>query len=256
MSKELSTLARVRAGRLWSKACAVGVALCMSSAVAQPQVSLRFARIENIPDQVVGAEILVAVYRHLNISIEFIDMPAKRSLIESSQGHLDGEVQRVLAVGSEYPSLLPVQPSINYIEPAAFVKKLDFRVAGWNSVAPYSIGIVRGVGSSERGTQGMSRVEAVPSMDQLMGMLANDRLDVAVNDLFSGLLVNRRLHLDATIRPLSPVLEHIPLYHFLHERHRDLIPRVEQVLREMTASGELERLRQEITARMIKEAGQ
>ena len=250
-------LVRVCAGRLLSQACTMGMALCMSSAVvAQPQVSLRLARIENIPDQLVGSEILVAVYRRLNISIEFVDVPAKRSLVESSQGHLDGEVQRVLAVGSEYPSLLPVRPSINYIEPAVFVKKLDFRVEGWNSIAPYSIGIVRGVGSSERGTQGMSRVEAVPTMDQLMGMLASDRLDVAVNDLFSGLLVNKRLHLDATIRPLSPVLEHIPLYHFLYEGHRDLIPRVEQVLREMAASGELERLRQEFTARMIKEAGQ
>ena len=156
--------ARVR----WRGAAAVvWLALGLSSAMAQAQVSLRLARIENIPDQQVGAEILQAVYRRLGLTVEFVDLPAKRALLESSQGHLDGEVQRVSAVQSEYPSLIAVQPSINYIEPSAFVKRLDFPVDGWRSIAGYSVGIVRGVGSSERGTQGMARVEAAAASGEL-----------------------------------------------------------------------------------------
>lgn len=245
------------ARRRWLGACTVSAALSMvGPAGARPRLSLRLARVEDIPDQLVGSLILEVVYRRLDIAVEFVDMPAKRALVESSQGRVDGEVQRLLDVGREYPSLIAVQPSINYIEPAAFVKRLDFRVAGWRSVAPYSIGIVRGVGSSERGTQGMARVAAVTSMDQLMDMLADDRVEVAVSDQFSGLLVVRRRHLETTIRPLSPVLEHIALYHFLNERHRDLVPRVGQVIQDMAASGELERLREEFTMRMIGAAGQ
>jgi ABC-type amino acid transport substrate-binding protein len=163
-------------------------------------------------------------------------------------------VHRILAVQGEYPSLIAVRPSINYIEPSAFVKQRDFPIDGWNSIAPYSIGIVRGVGSSERGTNGMARVEAVATMDQLMQMLASGRIEVAVNDRFSGVLVNKKLRLDSLVRPLSPALEHIPLYHFLHERHRDLVPRIEGVIRDMEATGELERLRREITLRMLQEA--
>jgi polar amino acid transport system substrate-binding protein len=257
MNWPASTLASTLSRRRWLGACAIGAALSMAvSAGGQPRVALRLARVENIPDQLVGSAILEVVYRRLDIPVEFVDMPAKRALVESSKGRVDGEVQRVLGVGKEYPSLLVVQPSINYIEPAAFVKRLDFRVAGWSSIAPYSIAIVRGVGSSEHGTQGMAKVEAVTSMDQLMDMLANDRVDVAVSDQFSGLLVVRRRHLEATLRPLTPVLEHIPLYHFLNERHRELIPRVGKVIEEMAASGELERLREELTTRMIRTAGQ
>ena len=191
--------ARARMG--WRGAAAIAwLALCvLGIADAQAQAPLRLARIENIPDQQVGAEILQAVYQRLGFTVEFVDLPAKRALLESSQGRVDGEVQRVLAVQSEYPSLLPVQPSINYIEPSAFVKRLDFPVDGWRSIAGYSIGIVRGVGSSERGTQGMARVEAVATMDQLMQMLAHDRIEVAVNDRFSGLLINRRLRLEMEI---------------------------------------------------------
>jgi len=218
---------------------------------ARAQAPLLLARIENIPDQLVGAAILEVIYRRLDLAVEFVDMPAKRALVESSQGRVDGEVQRVLDVGREYPSLLAVQPPINYIEPAAFVKRLEFPVAGWNSLAPFSIGIVRGVGSSERGTRGMARVEAVTTIDQLMEILANDRIDVAVSDRFSGLLVIKRHHLETKIRTLAPVLEHIWLYHFLNERHRELVPRVGRIVQAMAASGELERLREEITTRMI-----
>lgn len=236
--------------------CTIGFALVtFGAAPATAETVLRIARLENIPDQLVGGEILKAVYQRLNIVIEFVDLPAKRSLVESSQGRVDGEVHRILAVQNEFPSLIPVRPSINYIEPSAFVKQRDFRIDGWSSIAPYSIGIVRGVGSSERGTNGMGRVEAVATMDQLMQMLDSGRIEVAVNDRFSGVLVNKRLRLDTALRPLSPALERIPLYHFLHERHRDLVPRLEAVVRAMEASGELERLRLEITTRMLRDAG-
>ena len=249
--------AGVLARRRWLGGCALGAALSMLGAAgAQPRTSLRLARVENIPDQLVGSAILELVYRRLDMAVDFVDMPAKRALVESSQGRVDGEVQRILDVGREYPSLLAVPPSINFIEPVAFVKRLDFRVEGWSSLAPYSIGIVRGVGSSERGTHGMPRVEAVTSMDQLMEILASDRIEVAVSDEFSGLLVIRRRHLDKAIRPLFPVLQHIPLYHFLHERHADLVPRAGKVLQDMAASGELERLREAFTAHMINTAGQ
>lgn len=231
------------------------VLLALGASTAHSETALRLARIENIPDQFVGGEILKAVYQRLDITLVFVDLPAKRALVESSQGRVDGEVHRILAVQSEFPSLIAVRPSINYIEPSAFVKQRDFRVEGWNSIAPYSIGIVRGVGSSERGTSGMRQVEAVTTMDQLMQMLDSGRIEVAVNDRFSGVLVNKRLHLDTVLRPLSPALERISLYHFLHERHRDLVPRVEKVVQAMEASGELERLRLEITGRMLRDAG-
>jgi len=247
-----ATLAGAVERRRLLGSCAAGTALSLLGlAHAQAQPPLRLARVENIPDQLVGSAILEAVYRRLDLAVEFVDMPAKRALMESSQGRVDGEVQRVLDVGREYPTLLAVQPPINYIEPAVFAKRVDFPVTGWNALAPYSIGIVRGVGSSERGTRGMARVEAVTSIDQLMEILANDRIDVAVSDRFSGLLVLRRRHLETKIRTLAPVLEHIPLYHFLNERRRELVPRVGRIIQAMAASGELERLREELTTRMI-----
>jgi polar amino acid transport system substrate-binding protein len=224
------------------------IALC-STAYAQPP--LRIARIENIPDQFVGGEILKVVYGRLNIPMELVDMPAKRALLESSAGDLDGEVQRNMNVQSQYPSLIMLRPAINYIEPSVFSKKFRFQVNGWDSIKGYKIGIVRGVGTSEDGTRGMEHVLAVTTLDQLMLALAADRIDVAVSDAFSGLAAVKKLGLQNQIEVLTPRLQKNDIYHFLHEKHRDLVPKVEQVLKEMQARGELESLRKQAVERYL-----
>ena len=95
--------------RRWLQACA-GACLLGATGAACGQTALRFARLENVPDQFLGGEILVAVYKRLGITVEFVDLPAKRSLLESSEGRVDGEVQRILAVQDQYPTLIAVQP--------------------------------------------------------------------------------------------------------------------------------------------------
>lgn len=224
------------------------LALC-SIAYAQPP--LRFARIENIPDQFVGGEILKVVYARLNISIELVDMPAKRALLDSSSGRLDGEVHRNINVQQQYPSLIMLRPAINFIEPSVFSKNSRIAVKGWDSIKDYSVGIVLGVGTSEDGTKDMKRVLAVTSMGQLMLALAADRIDVAVSDSFSGLAVVKELGLGDRIKLLAPPLQRNDIYHFLHKKHHDLIPEVERVLREMQVSGELESLRRRIVERYL-----
>lgn len=223
------------------------LALVMLSMPASSQSAdniIRLSRIAGFPDQVVGGEILSAVYAKLGIKVEFEDVPAERALILSNGGELDGEIQRIAGVEKTYTSLVPVPVAINYIEPSVFTVSQTFPVDGWDSIRPYSIGIVHGVGSSERGTKGMPRVEAVGDQATLLHMLDHGRIDVAVTDLFSGQIAVKRLNLESRVHPLQPPLQRIYLYHYLNDRHRDLAKQVEGVLRAMEADGELERLRE------------
>ena len=224
------------------------MAFCLNSYAQTP---LRFARIENISDQFLGGEILKHVYGRLNIPIELVDLPAQRALLNSSQGQLDGEVHRNINIQQQYPTLTIVRPAINYIEPSVFSRKHHFVVKGWDSINAYSTGIVKGVGTSEDGTRAMKNVLAVSTLDQLMQVLAADRVDVAVSDSFSGLAAIKRLRLDDQITVLTPPLQRNEIYHYLHEKHRDLIPKVEKVLRDMQRSGELDQLRKQITEKYL-----
>ncbi|AWO92308.2 MULTISPECIES: substrate-binding periplasmic protein [Bradyrhizobium] len=227
---------------------------CLSLLAAGPtqaQELIRLARIADIPDQYVGGEMLRAVYAKLNIRLEFEDVPGKRALALSSAGEVDGEIQRIGTLSRDYPTLIQVTPAINYIEPTVFTTKLRFDVAGWNSIRDYNIGIVRGVGSSEAGTRDMARVTATTSLENMIQMLDADRFDVMVTDLFSGLVAVRKLNLQARIYPLSPPLERIHIYHYLHERHRDLVPKVGKVIAQMEASGELAALREALVKQVL-----
>lgn len=223
---------------------AVACLSLLAAGPSQAQDTIRLARIADIPDQYVGGELLRAVYAKLNIRLEFEDVPGKRALALSSAGEVDGEIQRIGTLSRDYPTLLKVTPAINYIEPAVFATRLRFEVKGWESIRDYSIGIVRGVGSSEAGTRGMARVTATSGLDNMVRMLDADRFDVMVTDLFSGLAAVRKLNLQTRIYPLSPPLERIHIYHYLHERHRDLVPKVGKVIAEMEASVELAALRE------------
>jgi ABC-type amino acid transport substrate-binding protein len=227
---------------------------CLSLLLAAPsqaQELIRLARIADIPDQYVGGEMLRAVYAKLDIKLEFEDVPGKRALALSSAGEVDGEIQRIGTLSRDYPTLVQVTPAINYIEPTVFTTKLHFDVAGWNSISDYSIGIVRGVGSSEAGTRGMTEVTATTNLESMVKMLDADRFDLMVTDLFSGLVAVRKLNLQARIHPLSPPLERINIYHYLHERHRDLVPKVGKVIAQMEASGELAALRETLVKRVL-----
>jgi len=214
------------------------------------------SRLANVPDQMVGGEILRTAYAKLGITVEFVDVEAKRALALSSAGDVDGEIQRVAAVAQQYPTLLQLKPAINYIEPAVFTTGLDFAVDGWSSIKDYQVGIVRGVGSSEAGTKGMANVHRATSLEDLVRMLDRDRFDLLVTDLFSGRIEIKRQNLASRIHPLLPPLERIYIYHYLHERHRALVPRVEAVLREMSDSGELERLRARLVTQALEKAGE
>jgi len=209
----------------------------LAVAPSQAQDLIRLARIADIPDQYVGGEMLRAVYAKLNIKLEFEDVPGKRALALSSAGEVDGEIQRIGTLSRDYPTLVQVTPAINYIEPAVFTTRLHFDVAGWDSIRDYSIGIVRGVGSSEAGTRGMARVTATTSLESMIKMLDADRFDVMITDLFSGLVAVRKLNLQARIYPLSPPLDRIHIYHYLHERHRALVPEVGKRIAQMEATG-------------------
>jgi polar amino acid transport system substrate-binding protein len=227
--------------------------MLLSGIPCHAQSVIRLARIADITDQYVGGELLRAVYARLNITVEFEDVPGKRALALSSAGELDGEIQRIANVSRDYPTLIRISPPINYIEPSVFTTSLRFDVHGWDSIKDYSIGIVRGVGSSEAGTRGMSHVTATTSLENMIEMLDAGRFDVMVTDLFSGLVAVKKLKLQSRIHPLSPPIERIYIYHYLHERHRELAMKVGRVIEKMDASGELARLRESLVKQYLDE---
>ena len=240
---------------MFSRAC---LTLLLIAGIAGPALaqsdlpkSIVLARLSHVPDQMIGGEILTAVYAKLGIKVEFVDVEAARALELSSSGEIDGEIQRIDAVAEQFPTLIRIEPPVNYIEPSAFTRGLKFPIDGWASIADYQVGIVRGVGSSERGTKGMAHVQTATSLENLILMLDHGRFQVMVTDRISGEVTLKKMRLADTIRPLSPPLQHIDLYHYLNEKHRALAVRVSAVAAKMAADGQLATLREQLVNQVL-----
>lgn len=76
-------------------------------------------------------------------------------------------------------------------------------------------------------------------------MVAKGFADVALTNTLGGLLTIKELQLD-TVVPSGKALDRQALYHYIHNKHQDLLPRIDAVIAKCKASGEL--------AKMIAEA--
>jgi ABC-type amino acid transport substrate-binding protein len=221
--------------------------------IASAQQPLKFTQIVDTPDQAIGAAIVKAAYEKLGIPVEFEILPGKRALTESSEGRADGEVHRIFEIGNAYPTLLRVPTPINYIEPSAFSKKHNFEVTDCAALQGYQIGVVQGVKHSQLCTQGMENVFVGDDLTGVMRMLDAGRIDLLITARINGLLLAKELGLGA-IKPLSPPLSRLWVYHYLHERHKDLVPTIDAVFKAMQESGELETLREQAVQQLLQKA--
>ncbi len=223
------------------------------SFTAYSQQPLIFAQINDTPDQVIGAEILKVAYQRLGIPIDILPMPGKRALIESSHGRLAGEVHRIYRVGEDYPALVRVPTSINYIEPSVFSNDTVFTVTTCKALKNYIIGRTRGVRHAEVCTQGMAHIKIYNDSRVLMENLKLNRVELAITAKINGIIQLTKLG-KHSISVLTPPLKKMPVYHYLHEQHKDLVPKIDKVFRSMYEAGELESIRNRVIEEMLKQA--
>lgn len=203
--------------------------------------TLVVSRVENIPDQLMGSAIAKAALAKIDIELKFVDFPAKRALISSSSGEVDGELQRVYDVGNRFPSLIRVPTSYTYMDATAFGLKPDIKIDGWNSLKDFSVVRARGIVFAELGLEGHEKVVVVPTSESVFKLLVEGHVDLAISILHYGKFIAKKL--SVKIYPLKPMLQRIPLYFYLHEKNAHLVEKIDAIFREMKDSGELERLR-------------
>ena len=215
--------------------------LTSSMLMAEP---LRFAQITNSPDQIVGAAVLKVIYAKAGIPIEIIPLSGKRALLESSQGRLDGEVHRILEIGSIFPDLIKLPTATNYIEQTIFSKDQSFILNGCESLRGKLVGRAIGVKYAEMCTLGMDNVAVLPDSSSLMKSLDRGIIDYAITSHLNGLVQLKKLKINSVIA-LKPALAKRLLFHYLHKKHKDLIPKLESIMAKMQQDGELDLIRQQ-----------
>jgi ABC-type amino acid transport substrate-binding protein len=179
-------------------------------------------------------------------------MPTQRSLVESSNGLIDGELVRIHKVGELYPTLLRVPTPYTFFESTAFSKIPDVLPdTGWRGLKDYRVGMVRGMKHAEWGLRDIESVVAVNITKQLFDMLEFGRIDIAVTSRISGLYFIKNFDLQP-LHIVKPPLQNHDLYHYLHEKNAHYIPILDETIRAMKETGELVKLKEKYIAELLE----
>lgn len=179
-------------------------------------------------------------YKRLGITLVVHRLPGERTLVYANEGKMDGELYRKLGMEREYPNLVIVPVPLQTYEIVIFSHGTNFIVNGWESLRPYTLGFMRGIKIIQENTKGM-KIEAVPTMQQAFEKMMMGRTDLVLGNRASGMAIVKAMGMDA-VTVLGPPLASFPVYHYLHKKHADLVPKLTKVLRQMQADKTIEQI--------------
>jgi hypothetical protein len=199
----------------------------------------QFVSIENLIEQEVGRKVLPHFYQKLGHTITIKPLPGKRASSMVSTGEKDGEIMRIFSYGIEYPHAIRVPTPYYSLQTMAFYKKDSGVVINRKEdLEHYKIVKVRGVKHTDNITKGMPFVYDMDSTQAMMDFLELGRAQVALTNTIDGLLtIKARGYTD--IVNLNEPLDELYLYHYIHQDHPQLVVEINNVIKQMNASGEL-----------------
>lgn len=198
----------------------------------------------------VGIPLVTELYQRAGVEVNIIEIPAPRQSRMLRLGQIDAVLSHPDGFSQNFPQLIQLPYELSQVQLSLFTARDDLE---WPLPAGLSVGLIRGITNADGGAPIMKTLNVieVDSRTQMLRMLARQRLDLALLPRIEGLATIQELGL-AGVRPIGPTQAEVPVYHYLHERHRNLVEPLTAVMKEWTDNGYMEdkhqRFRDELEA--------
>lgn len=177
------------------------------------------------------------VYERAGIEAEFVALPHNRSLISANSGVVDGDAGRVPSVEEKYTNLRRVNVKLMDLNGAVYTARKDIKAYEENMLTDYRVGHVLGVQWAQKKMRGFEATTA-NSYKALFDMLVQKRIDLILGTEASAEAAVEELGERASdIRKLQPFVFSAPIYHYVHKKNEEIIPRLEKALTELLEEG-------------------
>jgi hypothetical protein len=181
-------------------------------------------------------------YGRLGYQMQLVRLPAGRSLQMANRGLYDGELFRIDGIQQEFAELKQVPVELARIELLAFVRTAQLQnLRQWPLQKQLRIGYVRGFRLASQ-VEYAGHPVPVTTLEQAVGMLTQGKIDVLLEDRQSVLSVLPAKTEQVGISALPGVLASAGLFHYLHQRHNDLIEPLATVLKKSRSSSKDKRV--------------
>ncbi|MCJ8340908.1 MAG: transporter substrate-binding domain-containing protein [Pseudomonadales bacterium] len=186
-------------------------------------------------------QIIIEAFKRIDLKIDIEHKPVERSIRGANNGQSDGEYIRVAGLSQIYPNLIQVPEKIFDFEFVVFTAKRKVIINGWDSLKPYSVGIVIGWKILEKNIQDVRHRTDFNGPEILFKMLDLGRIDIAVYAKFLGFGIVNNLGLKDIFVNTTPLAVK-PMYLYLHKKHRNIIPDITKSLQSMKKDGSFLRI--------------
>jgi len=176
-------------------------------------------------------------FKRANIPLKFQTLPPQRSLLNSNLGIDDGEAARIFDINKLYPNLVRVCVPIHSID-IVLLSKENLHIKEPSDLKNYNVGVLRGVKIAESIAEKAKPLSITRATNYLMliKMLNNHRIDVIIGSKIALLSIFSEIKEQGLFMTLKPIMS-LPLYTYLHKKHKALIPQLEKAYNSMMKDG-------------------
>lgn len=185
-------------------------------------------------------ETIIAVYEQLGYQAKVIKTPAKRSLIEVSQGKFDAELGRVEAAQTLFTDFIRIPVPIMSFNILA-ISAVDVpTIKLWTNLPGFDVVTLRGfVGITERLNQHNVNYHKTSDVKQILQMLRSKRAQVAI--VPAVLMEPYQASLTNSIDYSAiEIIDTLPVYHYIHKKHVKIVPKFTEKLKVMLKLAKIE----------------
>ena len=178
---------------------------------------------------------VVNAYQLVDVNVEIMHMPAKRSLHEAANNSVvDAELARVEAAQVSLPNYIRIKEPLLSVSLEGFVLKGKPLATSWTELADKRVVTVRGfVGLTKELNQRQISFYKTGTSEQALSMVESQCADIAILPSFirdEGIIENIE-------KFQYHQIEDYTLYHFIHSRHSKLVPSLTDAFRKLKAKG-------------------
>lgn len=185
--------------------------------------------------------IILEAFRRIGVAVRLVRLPSERALKNANQGIDDGSYVRIAGLSAQYPNLVMVPEPMSEFSFTAFTRDPALNVSTWDDLRSRRTGVVTGWKIVEQNLAGGPFLSRARDEEALFALLDRGRVEVVVSSLYSGMEIIRR-HRYRNMRALAPPLDVQPMYLYMNKKHADLVPLLDQALRQMRQDGSLKRI--------------
>ncbi len=222
--------------------------------------SLTFATHTRAPLSLFLQEILQQALKPYNKSVSVVEMPGRRVIQQVNSGVMIGDAARIadfkLISNDDTSNYLRVNEAVALTRIVMITKKsLQIEHPSWYMVNQGSVAYLRGSMRLRLKVESKNRVPVSTSI-QALKMLARDRVrSVVMFEDIARKLIRKESLLSMKLVIHSPKIDSFNLYTYIHKDHAELVPLLEESLKEIKRNGIYKKIADKYHFTMTKPLG-